>query len=211
MFLYSSFNKGFLPLNVVVPPNGKKSMFWYDPDRIGRFLLPSSSLAALGGPVGCPEDIGGLRSYSMNFWASSMVDSFSVNDSGSLWRLPVRRSSQQILVAERWSGTGSAAAGWTATATVGGTNNTPGERFGGGGGVPVASSGHFGQANCELPFQRHRTTRGRGRGTQPVGRVNIGYADGHVSLKADTELVDSSTGLSTLDSWWTPLDEAKNK
>lgn len=36
----------------------------------------------------------------------------------------------------------------------------------------------------------------------PIGRINIGYADGHVELKSNRQLVDPLTGVSTLDSLW---------
>ena len=70
--------------------------------------------------------------------------------------------------------------------------------------------GRFGQVNCELPFYRHRKGQG-GKITQPVGRLNFAYADGHVVMKSQRELADPQTGLSTLDSWWSPMDEQLNQ
>jgi prepilin-type processing-associated H-X9-DG protein len=207
MFIYASCNKGSLPINVLTP----KPKYWYDADRLGRILSPSQPVYFLGGIAACPDDIGGVRSYSMNVWASSLADSFiATNGTGSFWRLNAPRADRLILVAEKWSAA-TAVGGWATATTLASTKDSPGRRFGGGVGIAIFSSVHFGQANCELPYQRHRTTRGQGRGTQPVGRVNIGYADGHVALKSNSDLVDTSSGLSTMDSWWSPMDFELNK
>ena len=48
-----------------------------------------------------------------------------------------------------------------------------------------------------LLFIRHRKPSSTATGTVAVGRVNIGYADGHVALKSDFELVDPVTARST--------------
>lgn len=194
-------------MNVAIP----KAMYWYDYDRVGKLLTPSQS-SMLGGVGACPDDAGGLRSYAMNVWAGYTADSATItNGYGVLWRLTVPESSRYILVAERWSSSGSQALGWVSTPTIATSKDTPGCRFGGGVGItPLLTSAHFGQANCELPYQRHRLHRASGKGTQPLGRVNIGYADGHVALKTNTDLVDPKTGLSTLDSWWSPKDGSLN-
>jgi prepilin-type processing-associated H-X9-DG protein len=83
--------------------------------------------------------------------------------------------------------------------------DTPGHRFGGGSGItPMISAGRFGMVNCELTYCRHRAREGKS--TQPIGRVHIGYADGHVELKSNRELVNPITAVSTFDSLWTPRD-----
>jgi hypothetical protein len=41
--------------------------------------------------------------------------------------------------------------------------------------------------------------------------VQIGYADAHVALKSNSDLVDAATGLSTLDSWWSLNDPERNQ
>jgi prepilin-type processing-associated H-X9-DG protein len=63
----------------------------------------------------------------------------------------------------------------------------------------------------ELPYMRHRPRPSRASGTQAVGRVNCGYADGHVALRSDADLVDAATGLSTLDTLWSPADLRLNR
>jgi prepilin-type processing-associated H-X9-DG protein len=118
----------------------------------------------------------------------------------------VKNSACMILIAEKWPQAGTTG-GWWTTEPFGYAGLKPGVRFGGAGGIsPFISTAAFGQVNCELPYMRHRLSSERGSGTQPVGRVSIGYADGHVALKRNDELVDSNTGLSLLDSLWSPKD-----
>lgn len=71
------------------------------------------------------------------------------------------------------------------------------------------AAGRFGRVASELPFQRHRIGKAY-LGTQAIGRVTIGYLDGHVSIVSNTDLVNSETGLSTLQSLWSPNDPELN-
>jgi prepilin-type N-terminal cleavage/methylation domain-containing protein/prepilin-type processing-associated H-X9-DG protein len=189
---------GAYPANVSLPSPGR---FWCDRRRAGV------GDAAGRGALACPADEG-VRSYAMNVWASGEVDQ-GVSDAApakgaALWRPGVAAPDRTILAAEAWSYTGSAAAGWLAKPTVGFAGDTAGQRFGGAGGVTPFWAGRWGYVNCELPFARHRRRGGPGVGAQAAGRVNLGYADGHVALKADADLVDPATGLSTGDSVWSP-------
>jgi prepilin-type processing-associated H-X9-DG protein len=43
-----------------------------------------------------------------------------------------------------------------------------------------------------------------------LGRVNVGYVDGHVETKPIGVLANRGTGLSTMDTLWSPLDESQN-
>jgi prepilin-type processing-associated H-X9-DG protein len=52
----------------------------------------------------------------------------------------------------------------------------------------------------------HRIRGGAGGSTQPIGRVNLGYADGHAETKTNQDLVNYVTGVSTNDSFFSPLD-----
>ncbi len=89
---------------------------------------------------------------------------------------------------------------------------TPGQRFGALGGLaPPWPAGRFGPVRSELAYYRHRAGMVGGNITDPKGRVHIGYADGHVALKSETDLADPVTGLSTLDSWWSPIDDQLNQ
>jgi prepilin-type N-terminal cleavage/methylation domain-containing protein/prepilin-type processing-associated H-X9-DG protein len=213
LYLYRTSNRDCFPPNCNLPSPGA---FWYDADRIGKYL-PDSGPATLAGVKGgvliCPNDEGGLRSYAMNLWVSCMLDSSVVNANptrGCYWRPKNGKSSQTILLVERWSSTGSNANGWAATAISGFSGLTPGPRFGAGMGLnPMINAGRFGMVNCELPFYRHRT--GRGTISKAAGRINFAYVDGHVASKTPGELADPVTGLSTLDSRWSPMDEQLNQ
>jgi prepilin-type processing-associated H-X9-DG protein len=124
-----------------------------------------------------------------------------------MWNANVRFSSGMILITEAWSYQGPATGGWSCSAYVGSLGTSPGPRFGVGGGIaPPLDAGRWGFVNSELPFIRHREPGDPGHGTQPIGRVTIGYADGHVSLKTNSDLASASTGLSTLDSMWSLED-----
>jgi prepilin-type N-terminal cleavage/methylation domain-containing protein/prepilin-type processing-associated H-X9-DG protein len=208
---YASDHAGHYPINVRLPSPG---FYWYDRQRVGAFLggRPQADGGALH-VLRCPEDSDAVRSYSMNFWASSAVepgekDSASADwPGGRFWKQPTRGAWKLILVTEAFSGRGSATAGWVAPPTVGAQGVAPGLRFGAGGGVPT-SAGRFGMVFSEIDYGRHRLRRGNGSGTEPAGRAHFGYADGHVSLVMHTDLADPVTGKSRLDSLWSPKDPA---
>lgn len=202
---FAAENGRRFPPNVNSPAPGR---YWFDRARAGQFLLGPGAAAGekpSGGVLACPADDAGTRSYSMNVWASGEVDLAVRRDApdGRRWdlRSPVDPS-RMILAVEAWSFTGSAATGWLARPTVGAAGQTAGRRFGGAGGA-TSWAGRFGTVNSELAFARHRARNGRGDGNQPHGRVNIGYADGRVALRSDTDLVDAN-GRSTGDSIWYP-------
>jgi prepilin-type N-terminal cleavage/methylation domain-containing protein/prepilin-type processing-associated H-X9-DG protein len=211
---YAAESKGSFPPNRNVISPGE---YWSDEDRIGRYLPNPANLATGvgGGVLVCPDDNGAVRSYSMNFWASAAVDPSAAKlmpSAGVLWKLNVGRGSQMILVVERWSSSGTADGGFYAPPTAGQAGGTPGQRFGVDGGIaPLMRVGRFGSVNCEVAFYRHRK-RGEGEPQgSPVGRAQFGYADGHVALKTNGELAVASTGLSTLDSQWSPADVLTNQ
>jgi prepilin-type processing-associated H-X9-DG protein len=209
---YAFVNEGKFPPNVSAPAPGE---FWCDRKRLGGLLehrTPPNISSLGGGALACPEDTGGQRSYAMNIWASSNVDGYvwtALPRRGVLWSTTSRNTSQLILVAEAWSayGTGD----WfTAKETIGFAGASPGKRFGGAGGIaPPLSAGRFGLVNSELPFARHRVPGNGGTDNEARGRVQIGYADGHVELHADADLVQPN-GTSSLLSLWTPVDAELN-
>ena len=211
---YASDNRGKFPPSIGVPWPGQ---FWYDPERAGRYLMrpkDGKPVSVRGSAVTCPEDDGADRSYAMNIWASCEVDDLtrgSAEGIGVFWRPGSGNSSRMILAAEKFSITGSANTAWRCDATLGIAGASPGRRFGGGGGLsPMIPNGRFDFLKCELPYYRHRLGSSSGLGpTSPRGRVSIGYADGHVAMKSDSELVRPD-GTSTLDSLWSPLDPRIN-
>jgi prepilin-type processing-associated H-X9-DG protein len=204
---YASGNRGRFPPSLSFPSPG---MFWYDLERIGAHLSMSlpDPLARPGGPVfTCPNDEDAQRSYAMNVWASSAIDPWLepfTPPGARLWGSHARPSSELILLSETWSSHGVGFGGpFYAPATIGFRGLTPGERFGGGAGVvPPSFAGRWGQVNSELAYMRHRKRNGPGFGTEPRGRVNIAYADGHVAARSDDDLVNRVTGQSTRDSLW---------
>jgi prepilin-type processing-associated H-X9-DG protein len=205
---YAGMNDGRFPPNVSAPAPGQ---FWCDRKRMDGMLgdrTPPNVSSLGGGALACPEDEGGQRSYAMNIWASGAVDGFVRREAparGEFWSATSGGSSQLILVAEAWSAFGSGE--WfTAREWIGFAGDRPGQRFGGGAGIsPPIPYGRAGIVNSELAFARHRIPGGRGAGVQPYGRVQIGYADGHVELHAHSDLVQPD-GKSTYRSLWTPVD-----
>lgn len=206
---YAMENRGKYPPNQASPAPGR---FWYDAEHVGAVLHAGVAKAVMGDIAVCPSDEDGARSYAMNIWASSAVDTFvkvGVPMQGMCWGFNAAQPSSLILISEMWESAGSSGA-YVTQEPFGFRGLTPGERFGGGTGVsPNFLALPFGFVNCELPFARHRLARGYGVGTAPHGRVSIGYADGHVEMKSDSELVDAS-GKSTLNSLWSPNDAANN-
>lgn len=203
---YASDNNGHYPANY----GATSDCYWYGEAVLGPWLsVPSLSASrGLGGGVlVCTEDEQSLRSYSMNFWAGSFVNRTPAPPGGKFWNASVSNSEKMILVAERWTDVNDPMTKlyYTGTRMIGQAGAKPGLRFGGGGGIsPLLAMGLWGYQNCELPFTRHST---RGTDLTPETRcVNIGYADGHVATKYQSELVDMDTGLSTFDSLWSPMD-----
>src|SRR5581483_1189042 len=198
--IYAAQYNGRFPPNRQGPGAGQ---MWFDDERIGK-IAPwpkSMQLASAADSVWiCPDDEGAVRSYAMNLWASSAAEStfFAPGASGTRWSSNTGHSASLILVTEQWSGFGSNAVGFSGVGFIGWYGDTPGHKFGGVSGlVPPFFEGRFGLANSELPFMRHRQVGGGGSGMLPIGRVNIGYADGHVELKSNRQLVDPATGLSS--------------
>lgn len=218
MFAYAADSHAFPPNEVTPSPSGQ---YWYDDYHVGKILgkfgnTIGSYQPSLVNPdptLICPEDNPqSLRSYAMNAWASCQVDTTVANSQfGVQWGPWSKPASQLILVTEKWSSTGNSKFGWTAAATIGGLEGTPGQRFGGGTGLsPMFNAGPYGYVTTELPYERHRSREGPGQGTQAIGRVTIGYADGHVVMKSQVDLYDPTTGLSRLDSLWSPADPRLN-
>jgi prepilin-type N-terminal cleavage/methylation domain-containing protein/prepilin-type processing-associated H-X9-DG protein len=201
------------------PPNMNSAapgQYWYDARRAGRFL-GDNLRTAMGTPGGgvliCPADPGAERSYSMNLWASGTIDPYYLSSSpprGRLWRASSSGAASLILVTEAWSYLGSENWGWFAPPTIGYAGTSAGVRFGAGSGItPPMSAGRWGMVNSELSFMRHRPLHTSATGTLPQGQINIAYADGHVQLRSNDDLVSGTTGMSTGDSAWYPGDTGK--
>jgi prepilin-type N-terminal cleavage/methylation domain-containing protein/prepilin-type processing-associated H-X9-DG protein len=209
MLIYAAEHRNRFPPNVFFPSPGQ---LWYDAERVGGILEPCG--IRKGDIFSCPEDLGALRSYSMNAWMSSKLDSWVWRQNpipGRQWGAAPRQGCNVILLIESWSMVGNDRDGWTSAAIVGYAGARPGERFGAGGGLVPMNGGRWGLVNCEVDFRRHRPPGSRARFNEPIGAVNIAYADGHVALKSSDQLADYDSGRSTLDSLWSPLDVEQNR
>jgi len=103
-----------------------------------------------------------------------------------------------------------------------GRQGTPGKRFGAAGDAlgdfAWGNWGTFGSPELDevpiypesyLPYYRH--PRRRNQLQEIDGRALIGFADGSVRVKSATSLFDSTTGRSTYDVLWGPMDEKLEK
>ncbi|QOV88278.1 type II secretion system protein [Humisphaera borealis] len=200
--LASAASQGKLPFTRTVPA---PAQYWFDKNQVGAYLVDADRLPLqkpAGGVLACPSD-DGARSYAMNAWASSELDVQMVTKGGGrTWNLAASEPSQLILVVEAWSYTGTTATGWLAPPIVGVEGKSAGQRFGGNGGIGPIYAGRFGMVNSELDYSRHRSDGALAR-TAVSGRLNIGYADGHVAMRSERQLFDE-TGRSVSDSRWFP-------
>lgn len=217
---YSVDNRQKFPPYEKVP-----TQYWYDgptppverPWGIGKKYLSDNgppgpaayTKGVKGGVLACPADEGGWRSYAMNVWACSSAPSLvNLNPPiGCLWQPKHRNADRTMLLVEYWSYDTVTGTAFVAQPCAG-TKETPGHRFGVGGGIPGYNAGRFGIVISEFPFYRHGDG---GRFADPTkGRVNIVYMDGHIEGRTQRQLADPVTGLSTLDSLWSPLDPQIN-
>jgi prepilin-type N-terminal cleavage/methylation domain-containing protein/prepilin-type processing-associated H-X9-DG protein len=270
LIMYAGENKGKFPPNIAYDNRATAIKFddpayvgartllstpanwWYDRDRIGRYLPrsvllganPVEGLRSIGGQImTCPtyfSSAQAVRSYGMNIWASSIFNSSSPPPTGlnvttgehpfgRLWSTSAKNSSDLLLVSERFAqtraGTDQAyTEGLYAAPTVGTT-------FIAGVSAQKHVAAQFGATNVNwtgtgpgtgtdaktsLPWYIHRK-RGNpppgALGTTPAnipyGRVNMGFADGHVSLKESTQVADFTAQRSTFDVLWSPKDRAQ--
>ncbi|HWP40260.1 MAG TPA: type II secretion system protein [Tepidisphaeraceae bacterium] len=230
--MYASSNRGRFPPNLnsgamypAPPPGQPTANLWYDADRIGKFL-PKTVQYASGSIAGnvfvCPNDQDAARSYAMNIWASSVADQFVLNtasngwvynpdagpnlaaaDRGTMWSSQTKGGAELILISEKYS-INATPQGWACGATIGYQGSTAGLRFVGNLSLPT---GRFGTTGTEIDWSRHRRKDDRARyASEARGRVNIGFADGHVAMFRADDLADRATGKSRLVALWSPFD-----
>ena len=212
--------KGQFPGNT-----GELNLYWYDRYAIGRYVKSpyemSNSEQCIGNVFVCPSDLdGAVRSYSMNVYASSFVSRFvrprleGDNPAGKLWNSAVGESSKMLLLVEAFSDEdwpaedqaippGNGRTGqWSSPAVVGLSGGSPGARFiSGGRAVPA----RFGDCASQLSYFRHRLPKQPGSLGDAAGQLHIAFADGHVKLFSEKELVDAN-GVSTFEAMWSPID-----
>jgi prepilin-type N-terminal cleavage/methylation domain-containing protein/prepilin-type processing-associated H-X9-DG protein len=216
------------------PPNSADiDQYWFTDSAIGRYIrssfaMPDGTIA--GGALVCPGDLeGAIRSYSMNFFASSYISAgpasalAAPNPPGKLFKAGAKEASSLILAIESFSSweapghepqasattTTAPFIGYVPNAIVGFYRGTPGERFGtGGAGGPASfAAGRFGdQTDCQVCYFRHRNQKTNRLITGAFGRSNIGFVDGHVATFSHDQLADFATGASRFVAMWSPID-----
>lgn len=226
---YSIEYKGKFPpnidtLNPPAPPGQPANNWWYDADRIGRFLPKTTQFgsSSIGGTVFiCPNDPDALRSYGMNAYASSGVNSYFQNPPfAHYFSANCKNASAMLLIGEtysRFNGTAATGVSGYATGNVVGLSGTsfasataaagnfPGKRWIGN--LNIDTGSRFGIVPCEFDYTRHRK-RNEGHGVESKGRMNVGFADGHVAMVVADDLADRATGRSKLLVFWSPFDAA---
>jgi prepilin-type N-terminal cleavage/methylation domain-containing protein/prepilin-type processing-associated H-X9-DG protein len=209
------------------PPNSAEvDQFWFNEPILGRYIksaiaMPDGTIA--GGALVCPGDLeGAIRSYSMNFFASSYISSgpaaalASANPPGKLFKAGAGQSSNLILAIESfssWEAPGheplepkAPFVGYVANAIIGYHDGAAGNRFGANGGSPFPG-GRFGDETvCQVCYFRHRNQKTSRLITDAYGRVNIGFVDGHVATFSQDDLADFKSGMSRFVAMWSPID-----
>lgn len=200
---YAAEHKNKYPPNLI----GPAQQAWFDVERVGAHLPPIPTRAPQPDSTVwvCPEDDVARRSYAMNYWASCKVDFVPMPALGERWGPASNQASQLLLLVESWSNRGSPLTGYEPPLFIG-SSGTPGQRFGASGGMNPPVLTRSGPANSELAFARHRPAGAPGTGTQPIGRVTIAFADGHVELLANDDFVEPTTGKLTGLCAWSPFD-----
>jgi prepilin-type N-terminal cleavage/methylation domain-containing protein/prepilin-type processing-associated H-X9-DG protein len=172
---------------------------------------------AIGGVMACPNDDGAARSYAMNDNAKTLLPSEDGHFNGvdrHFENIGVREGFKTILVIEVLSAYPTPD-GYVCPPTI--FPFTPGNAFG----VQRAPvrrwypGARYDLTRGDLAYSNHRRAEDGPEGFDntnmgPVrlakGRLNIGYCDGHVAMKRQTELADYETGRTRFDSLWSPSD-----
>jgi len=214
------------------PPNSNDiGQYWFDEACIGRYIkapIHAADNTVGGGVLVCPGDLeGAIRSYSMNFFASSYVSAAPAammagpNPPGKLFKAGAKESSSLILALESFSawetpgheppdGPTSPFVGYAANAIVGFYDGTPGARFGAPPGTAFPGQRFGDETVSQVSYFAHRNKRTNRLITDAYGRTNIGFLDGHVGTFAHTDLADFSTGKSTYVALWSLIDRELN-
>jgi prepilin-type N-terminal cleavage/methylation domain-containing protein/prepilin-type processing-associated H-X9-DG protein len=216
MMNYAAEFKGEFPPNV-----GAKKAYWYNNAAVGRYIRsqsPGTSDQQIGGVFVCPCDLDrAVRSYSMNTFGSSVVSPFVIAaieanpPRGKLFKSNAKDASHLILLIESysledWPEEDPNPTGFASPALVGFVPKPVAKRFGAAGAVYQKDVPRFGTISAQICYFRHRRPRQPGTLGDAVGRLNIGFTDGHVALHAHDELFDKDTGQSTYLAMWSPID-----
>lgn len=264
---YATENKGAYPPNLTrpspqpvggvqfddpsVPTGTAAENMWYQKGRIAKYLGKpqvrenassafNPDLATVVGPIMlCPsyQARGAVRTYSMNVWASSLINSSSGPPSGlnratgdhpygRIFRAHVKEAAITMLVTEAFANNvgegidiyspsfvGSTFISGVSTAKIVahqcGAGTSPVSRSMPGGVVdsPTGIAWFVHRARSQKPNGALPAAGAPQTETNtPYGRVNIGFADGHVDLVASDEVVDFSQQRSRMRALWSPKD-----
>lgn len=219
LIIYATENRGYFP-----PNTADEGLYWHLKSMIGKTIASRSDFdppSVAGGVMVCPADFeDSIRSYSVNLFSSSKVSHFAQPGldkeppQGRLYKLGVKSSTQLILLGETWpEQTSQNPSGVSATpdTTAGGDRmyvaeavfgyfKRPGERFGAGAGMDW-SIGRFGTRATQITWYRHRP-KNRASLTEPFGRANFAFVDGHVEPLTHDECADFATGKSKMRALW---------
>jgi prepilin-type N-terminal cleavage/methylation domain-containing protein/prepilin-type processing-associated H-X9-DG protein len=224
MQMYAAENKGAYPMNAHDPANGMNFLYWYDFSQIGRYLPKNAVVKGTtttgGGTFVCPnDDQNSLRSYAMNFFASSAV-SPSVDAPTKPYRFKsnVKNAANTILLAEQYSYTQNSGVVYcgAVAGSNGGWSMSAGQKLGGKGGWAWTPTGsRFSNMFTEIPYYRHAKAREAAGVSKGAGRVNFAFADGHVQMYGVQDVTNTtgpaaSQGQSNFNAMWSPaLDRSK--
>ncbi len=239
---YTVENRGKFPPNILTlqtqgpfgpvaysPPPGQVSAnFWYDLDRLGKYLPKATvepGTTSVGGPImqcpAAPSDEN--RTYSMNLFASSMTDQGDLNKSpqrltyagagfggnppwmGTFWDTKSKGGSELILIGERWATEVSTNGLLTRSAIGNRSDATAGAGVRFVGPVPALPTYRGGAVTTEIDWTRHRK-RNQGKGLEAKGRAVFGFADGHAELLSPEDCADPITRKSRFKALWSPYD-----
>ncbi len=213
LYMYANENKGAFPPNATgnpFSPTGLPNLnnFWYDFDRIGRFLPKNSVLNNAGvtsvgyGMFVCPSDEMSSRSYGVNFWSSSACSPGAggvtyKNLLSANFKMGAKNSTKLALVLELPSVSFDAATQAYRAAVFAGYNNSPttgaGLKWGAKGGLPtpvnLGARIPFNAAKTEVAYYRHRLKKQQNLDIgAPKGRMNICFLDCHVDVLDEEDL-----------------------
>lgn len=246
MTQYAGDNKDKFPPNALnisaVDPTDnqtKRGAYWFDVPRLGAYLPefePSYKAPNIWPTLGmgvlvCPNHPQAGRSYTMNWWASSAVDSGSgirapqgsTARPGRAFDLTGDEPFKLMLIGESWAPNPSTSTRdgqqrWYTDSAMG-QNGQPGQRFWSqdSSAIDVRTSrnnprmpdwarGEL-QPQSYLPYYRHPRRWGPTY-TDPKGGAAMGFLDGHADVKQISELVNVQTSESTFNVLWSPADRS---
>jgi prepilin-type N-terminal cleavage/methylation domain-containing protein/prepilin-type processing-associated H-X9-DG protein len=209
LILYANDWKGNYPpnLNEGLDENGNPGIYWYERPRIGNYLpdfggneaidgVSQISQTAGGGVFICPNHPDGLRSYTMNLYASAgtqLAPGSTANDYRDHRYMPIRTANfntgtggigfkdttanepgRTFLLTEAWAPFGEQINGelrWFTPSSIG-AQGTPGQRFGAGTGVSDFGGNGFGSREPRAPEAGPFDRTG---GARPIPQSYIPY------------------------------------